>query len=232
MDALLTLFIVLFISIVITRIAMAALVHTGLSTEMAKLQARSALSGCGYTTQESEKMVNHPIRRKILMRLMLFGNVGVVAALSSVVIGFMSEGVGMNSYYGKILITIVGLIVLYYISKSKKFDIFLSKIIGKFFHYYFKHEDYHYENILHLQNNYKIAEIYINKNEWMANKTIGFLEEQAQDVIILGVKSKSLEYGGFPDKNRTIEVTDIITIYGKEKSIVIFKGKSNLDLCL
>ncbi len=58
---------VLFLSLLITRLATTALTLTGLSCEMARFQARSAFTGTGFTTSESEAIVNHPVRRRILI---------------------------------------------------------------------------------------------------------------------------------------------------------------------
>ena len=223
MDALFTLFLVLFISLIVTRIATTALVQTGMSKEMARLQSRSALTGCGFTTIEWEKMVNHPIRRKILMRIMLFGNIGVVAALSTTVIGFMDGGTGTESYLFKIILTIIGLLVLYVISKSKIFDYYLTKLISKFLKFYFKGYEFDYEHILHLSNNFKIAELYVNKKDWFAGKSIGSIESSSDGIKILGIQHKTEEYIGFPNSNLQIKRNDTITIYGKKRSIYNFK---------
>ena len=68
-----SLLLVLTFSLVVTRIAAVALVHTGLGLEAARFQARSAFTGVGFTTDESESLVNHPVRRRIVMGLMLVG---------------------------------------------------------------------------------------------------------------------------------------------------------------
>ena len=53
---------------------------TGLAQNVATFQCISALSGTGFTTSESEKIVNYPVRRRILIVLMLFGNSGFARA--------------------------------------------------------------------------------------------------------------------------------------------------------
>lgn len=70
--------VIITLSILVTRVATVALTLTltGLSRESAKFQARSAFSGAGFTTTESEDVVNHPIRRRVIMSLMLIGNAG------------------------------------------------------------------------------------------------------------------------------------------------------------
>ena len=89
MIAILSLLTVLVISLIITRIATIALTYTGLSRQSAKFQARSAFTGVGFTTSESEKVVNHPVRRRILLVMMLVGNAGIVTAITTLILGFI-----------------------------------------------------------------------------------------------------------------------------------------------
>src|SRR5947209_8495410 len=74
------------VSLLITRVGTSALVHTGLSRPVARFQARSAFFGVGFTTSESEAVVNHPVRRRIILWLVLLGNAGIVTVLASVVL--------------------------------------------------------------------------------------------------------------------------------------------------
>ena len=89
MISILTLLVVLTLSILVTRIATVTLTYTGLSRESAKFQARSAFTGVGFTTNESEKAVNHPIRRRILLLLIplsfasMFGGVCTLLGTST-----------------------------------------------------------------------------------------------------------------------------------------------------
>jgi len=55
MLSIISLLMVLTLSILVTRIATVVLTHTGLARESAKFQARSAFTGVGFTTTESEK---------------------------------------------------------------------------------------------------------------------------------------------------------------------------------
>ena len=55
-----SLLVVIVISLMVTRMATIALTATGLSRESARFQARSAFSGAGFTTSESEAVVRHP----------------------------------------------------------------------------------------------------------------------------------------------------------------------------
>src|SRR5699024_10669086 len=89
MIAAISLFIVVFLSVLITRIATIALTHTGLSWESAGFQARSALTGSGFTISESEKVVSHPVRRHLIQLLMLIVNAEILTAVSSLIHPFV-----------------------------------------------------------------------------------------------------------------------------------------------
>ena len=110
-----SLLMVLVLSLIITRVATIALTLTGLTRESARFQARSALTGAGFTTSESEKVVNHPIRRRIVMWLMLIGNGGLVlvAALLILILGGGGEQVSIWSYVG----LAAGLVGLWFVAR-------------------------------------------------------------------------------------------------------------------
>ena len=114
-----TFLVVLSVSILVTRVASVALMLTGLSRETARFQARSAFTGVGYTTSETEKIVNHPVRRRIVMILMLWGNVGLITVISTVVITFVQQGDRMDQWW-KLLLLAGGAAVLWIVAMSKK----------------------------------------------------------------------------------------------------------------
>lgn len=91
MIAIFSLLVVLILSLLITRIATVALTLTGLSRESARFQARSAFTGVGFATHEAENVVNHPVRRRILMLLMLLGNAGIVTVIASMILAFVNQ---------------------------------------------------------------------------------------------------------------------------------------------
>jgi len=74
------------LSMVVTPTATVALTMTALSREAARFQARSAFSGAGFTTDEAEWVVNHPVRRRIVMLLILLGGAGLVTSLATLVL--------------------------------------------------------------------------------------------------------------------------------------------------
>ncbi|HEY9418480.1 MAG TPA: hypothetical protein VIQ30_27270 [Pseudonocardia sp.] len=81
-----TLLVVVALSLVVTRVGTVALTLTGLSCQAARFQSRSAFTGSGFTTAESKMVVDHPVRRRIVMRLMLLGNAGLVSSVGTLML--------------------------------------------------------------------------------------------------------------------------------------------------
>ena len=124
--ALLILLSVVAASILVARIAR-AFVLTGLSKETARFQARSTITGTGFTTDEADHIVNHPVRRRIALVLMLIGNAGLVMAVSTVVLSFTSTSTAGEALQ-RGLILAVGLGVLAYLALSNRVDRYLSTL--------------------------------------------------------------------------------------------------------
>ncbi len=76
---------VLAISFFVVRIGGVALELTGMNNKQANFQSLSCFTGTGFTTKESELIVNHPGRRRIASLLMIAGNIVFVTMIGSVV---------------------------------------------------------------------------------------------------------------------------------------------------
>lgn len=218
MIAAFTLFIVVALSALITRIAAIALEHTGLSTQSARFQARSAYTGAGYSTSESENIMGHPVRRKIIFNLMLIGNAGIVTVMSSLILTFVLPNSLSSKLYGLGIIC-VGMVFLWWAVKSAIVDRALSKMINKMLKRYTDLDIQDYASVLHLKDDYKISEKQIDADDWMCNQTLKELDLRKEGITILGVDRKDNPYFGSPDGDFKLLADDVITIYGKSEGI-------------
>ena len=214
MIAIISLLTIIALTIIITRIATMALTHTGLSREVAKFQARSALSGVGFTTSESENIVNHPVRRRVILLLMLVGNIGIVTVISSLIITFVSFGESI-SYMTRFLILISGVAVLIGFVSSKWVDRKLSRLINWSLRRYTHIEVQDYSSLLHLAGEYSVTELYVEPEDWLANRTLLELDLVAEGILILGITRKDGTYIGTPLATTKIEPYDNLILYGR-----------------
>jgi len=151
--ALISLLTVISLSLLITRIATVALALTGLSREAAKFQARSAFTGVGFTTNEAEQVVSHPVRRRILMLLMLLGNVGVITTISSLILTFLNTA-SNQQWLVRSLILGIGLAVMWVLATSKWIDRYLSRLINWALHRWTTLNVQDYASLLRLSGDY------------------------------------------------------------------------------
>lgn len=212
-----SLFVIVTLSALITRVAAIALAHTGLSTESARFQARSAYTGTGFTTGESEKIMNFPVRRKIIYMLMLVGNAGIVTTMSTLILAFVLPNKTSSLLYG-LLIIVVGLSLLWWAIRSSIIDRWLSKVIGKALKKYTDIDVKDYASILHLADNFQITELRVDHESWLANKKLKDLDLRREGVIVLGIQPIEEEYVGSPNGDSLVRPEDLITMYGKAES--------------
>lgn len=218
MLAILSLIVALMLSLVVTRIATVALTYTGMSREAARFQARSAFTGTGFTTSESEKIVNHPVRRRIVMWLMLFGNVGITAVLASLVLTFVGEESGA-SFAVKLLLLVGGIAAVWAMAVSKWVDRQLSRVISQALSRYTNLEVRDYSGLLHLAGEYKVSELHVEQGDWLANRNLRELKLRDEGLLVLGVERASGEFIGAPNGDTTIEAGDNIIIYGRDSTV-------------
>ena len=129
MIPILSLLVVLTLSVLVTRVAALALIRTGLGRESARFRARSAFTAVGFTTSESEGIVAHPARRPIVSGLMLFGNVGSVTVVSSLLLSFIGMS-GDDELWQDLAPLCAGLATLWIVSASNWVDRRLNRPIG------------------------------------------------------------------------------------------------------
>ena len=218
MLAILTLLLVLSLSLLITRIATIALTYTGMSRESARFQARSAFTGTGFTTSESEKIVTHPVRRRIILLLMLFGNAGIAAVLTSLILTFVGEEEG-TMLTVKIVLVISGVVALWAIASSRWVDRQLSKVIEFMLSRYTRLEVRDYASLLHLAGEYKVSELHVDPESWLANQNLANLKLRDEGLLVLGIERMSGEFIGTPNGSTVLEEGDNVILYGRDSTI-------------
>jgi hypothetical protein len=218
MIAIISLLLVVVLSILVTRVATVALTHTGLSKEAARFQARSAFSGVGFTTSESEKVVSHPVRRRILMLLMLLGNAGIVTAMTSLILGFISAQ-SAGSITLRIVILLSGLVLLWTVASSQWLDQRLSKIISRALKSYTRLDVQDYASLLHLAGEYEVTELQVEPEDWLANETLQDLKLRDEGVLVLGITREDDSYIGAPKGPTKILPGDILILYGRSTAL-------------
>lgn len=213
---LITLVATLVISLLVTRIGSVALSLTGMAQDAARFQARSAYTGVGFTTSESEQVVNHPVRRRVLAFLMLTGNIGIAVVIASMMAAFATGGEGATSNVKWIRAFVLAsvLLLLWIIGTQRWVDQTIEKIIEWALRTWTDLDVRDYVSLLHLADGYVVYEIKVNETDWVAEKTLAESTLSAEGVLVLGIHRANGKYLGSPNGNTLIEVGDVLSVYG------------------
>lgn len=208
---------VLALSLIVTRVATLSLMFTGLSEEAARFQARSAFTGTGFTTSEAESIVNHPVRRRIIMTLMLLRSAGIITIFISLLLSFLEPH--SSGRVWQLAAMVCGVMVLWLISRSKVIDRMIRQvmtwIVGRSAHI----EIADYTSLLRLSGPYVIREVPIHKEDWIAGRSLRSCRLRDEGVVVIGIHRADGSYVGVPGGETTAQPGDRAVIYGRAERL-------------
>lgn len=194
---------------------------TGMPIDKARFQVISLLTSTGFTTKESELIVQHPIRRKLASWLMIISYIST-AVLISFIIGIISNSLSDAKSLGFTAIIIVTFfIIVYFIVRSSlldKVEYFIEKVISKSKRWNEAIINSPIDIGLHHKKGYGIYEIFIGKDSKFIGKSIIESNLKSLEIQVLSI-DKGDELINFPTPDSIFELTDRITIYGNVKNI-------------
>jgi hypothetical protein len=218
MSALLSLFVVLAFSFVVMRVGAQALALTGVSEEVADFQAHSAFLGVGFTTREAEQVLAHPVRRRIVMTLMVLGNAGVVASVSSVLLLFLGPGGGG---WARVAALVVGVAALWALSATPWLDRQVSRAVAWALRRWTRLDTRDYVSLLHLGRAYAVVELDVREGDWLAGRTLAELDLRSEGALVLGIErggrgeASDGTYVGVPRGPTAVRAGDVLVAYGR-----------------
>jgi hypothetical protein len=211
MVTLVSVLVVVLLTLLVTRVATVILVSTGMSQESARFQARSALSGAGFTTDESETVVEHPVRRRVISTLMVFGSAGLVTAIASLALSFGDATGGQR--LSRLLVLAIGLGLLLGLSRSHWINRRLTALIGRVLRS--RGVDARdYVTLLDLAGDYTVVEMEVQHGDWVAGRTLAELKLRDEGVFVLGIRHDDGSYIGVPRGSHRLAPGDTLVLYG------------------
>ena len=196
----------------ILRVGTVALSLTGISREVARFQVRSAFFGAGYTTAEAESIMNHPVRRRIVQLLIVWGAIGLTSILGSSVLTLTRQD-GL----GRPLLTLVGgFAVIYVLFSIRPIDRLLVRIIERLLRRYTDLDAADYDALLRLSSDYSVTRFTIRPGGRLDGHSIAELIPRVEGVVVLGIDHPDGTYVGAPPIATTLRAGDTLTVYGRD----------------
>ncbi|WP_071458532.1 hypothetical protein [Bacillus massilinigeriensis] len=189
------LFILIYLGIVfaVIEINVILFIATGLDHHVARFQVISMLTGTGFTTGESELIIDHPFRRRLGAFLILFG-----AFSLAVIISAISSLLSDNFFATEIGYIAAALLVITLFMKTP----FVKKKLGKHLKGELKKNyniaDLPVSDVILFSEKDEIAELSIPEKSDLAGKTFRKLIEENQDINVLRLSRNSRQPNFYP----------------------------------
>ena len=224
------LFIIAMVSLLIVRVGATAFRMTGLADDVALFQSLSCFFGVGFTTREAELIVTHPVRRKIASHLIVIGNIGILTALSAMVVTFMQSepdwlekmlGIesGLLPFVIRVLVIILGVLLIVMLFRFKVISLALESVIQKSLEKSGVVRPVDFETLLHTGHGYAITEYLLEKGHPLIGRSLGDAGLGHRGVLVLGIDRGDGDYIGAPNRRTTLEEKDLLTVYGLESAM-------------
>lgn len=203
--------------VIAVEIGAVALKMTGLDIKTARFQSLSAFTGTGFTTKEAEEVVRHPQRRRIIMGLIFVGFV-LWALLVSFIINALFTKHGFIPALVQLSVLLAILVVFYSLARNKIFMRKFRKSIETLLEHRTRLKKRKIEEILHLAENFGVAEILLEENSPDINRTLAESTFRQRDILILAIERNN-HIIPTPKANDILKKGDTLICYGKLKNM-------------
>ncbi|HKV84540.1 MAG TPA: TrkA C-terminal domain-containing protein [Ktedonobacterales bacterium] len=224
MIALVSFLVVVTLSLVIERVATVALGLTGLSRDSARFQARSALTGTGFTTAEAEQVATHPARRRIIMLLMGIRNLEIISGVSTLVLVFVNAGSSRTEMV-RVIALALGLTGLMLLAWSPWVDRHLTRWIAYLLRRWTTLDVLDYTTLLGLTDGYAVLDVPVAPNGWTAYRRLSDLDLPNEGVTVLAIRRANGEFVGAPPEHTEIGPQDRLILYGFSERLGELSGR-------
>ncbi len=226
MAPIIALLVIAAVSMLLIRVGAVALVMTGVSHDTAFFQANSAFFGVGFTTSEAELVVNHPVRRRIILGLIIAGNIGVTSALATVLATVVTKATRDDFSLERLAVQVVtligGIVVLTLLWRLGVVQRGIDYSIRWALRRFGVVRALDYELLLHVTSGYEIAEVEIDPGSPLIGTTLGETRLRDLGIVVLGIErpqTSQNEYVGVPKGTDDLRAGDVLTVYGKEADV-------------
>ncbi|MBT2637750.1 MULTISPECIES: TrkA C-terminal domain-containing protein [unclassified Bacillus (in: firmicutes)] len=206
-------FIYLFIVFTVIEINTSIFVATGLDRKIARFQVISMLTGTGFTTGESELIIDHPVRRKLGAFLILFG-----AFSLAVIISAISKLLSDSFYTMEIAYVAVGLLALLFILKAPTVQKKIGQKMKSELKENYELADLPISDVLLMDDDDEVREIALKEDSRYADRTFDEIVDKEDDVMLLFIKRGAINIRNKAYDTK-LEPGDKLILYGNNPRI-------------
>lgn len=200
----------------------------GLPEEKARFQVTSLLTGCGFTTHESEMILSTKRRRRLARITMLFGyvfNISVVSAFINVFLSLKTTEVG--NYVAGIIIPIAVVALLIGLTRIRAVRRWIDRVIEKVVGTMIRSDTSNSIIVIDQIGKGTIAQVTIRSlpDEFEGVELSNTRLKEDKNILIMLVEHKDLKIEA-PTAHTVFVNGDTLTVYGDYKTVCkVFMAK-------
>jgi hypothetical protein len=210
--ALISFLVLIAVFLTVARVAGVVLEATGMARSAAQFQARSALLGVGFTTLESEEITSHPVRRRVVLWLMTFGNAGIITGIGSFMIAFRdAPALQTLLRSGELAAGVTLLLISVHISAANRV---VANLTRRALRRFTTLEIDNLTTLLQLEGRRAVVEIRAGRDSELAGCDLASFDLPARDITVLGIRRHDGSFVGSPGADTLVRCGDVLTAYG------------------
>ena len=204
---------------------------TGLTDEKARFQVISLITGCGFTTRESELLLSTRSRRRLARITMLFGYVFNITIVSMLINVFLSIKLDELSNLFSVLIPILAAAVIIVFMRVPKIRAWGDRVIERIADRLIRRETANSVLLVDYLGEDAIAQVtLVEVPEAFREKTLAKINFRAEhDLMVMLIEKPGKK--AVPAGAKTImEAGDKLTVFGDYKKIAaVFEAKERFS---
>ncbi|MCH9675819.1 MAG: potassium transporter TrkA [Gammaproteobacteria bacterium] len=217
MLAALSLLIVLTLSIAAVRTGATALRLTGMPEDVARFQARSAFTGAGFTTSESEAIVNHPVRRRIVSTLMVVGSIGLVSMMTTIIVPLVGADSGTGNVLYQLLWLMGVALVLWCVVLNPRVDGLMCAAIARLLERAEGFGARQPVRLLQMPASHSVMRVLVHRGGGLEGRSLA--EWVDRNVTVLGIEREDGTFVKQPDLGQAMQIADEVFVYGPDEAL-------------
>ena len=219
MTSFIALLLIVVVSLLIVQLGANALNLTGMSRSASQFQAASAFFGVGFTTRESEMVVEHPVRRRIVLHLIIAGNIGLTSALATLVVTLIQTRDAENRFWlmaPLLVASIIGFGLLMNVRWVKRP---LDALMCRFLTGAGVIRALDYEVLLHVKEGFSVSEVELWNGHPFVDRSLAESRPNDLGIVVLGIHRQDGSFTGAPGKHARLHAGDVVMIYGSDAAV-------------
>lgn len=211
----LVLILIVVVSYLIVTAGATAYELTGLDRETARFQALSAFTGAGFTTRVSQRVVGHPVRRRITSTLIILGYGGTASVIASLVTSIdMDNSVATLINLG----ILVAFGVICWVLLRRFGHLLVGDVIRRILLPRLTGDRVPHEELLLYKAGYGITRIEVPAHSRVIGRTLRELDLRTFNIQVLAVEEDG-DVHPIPDPNWRFEEGNHLIVYGELKRV-------------